>query len=180
MIGSAGPSGFWGPVRERICSRSRAKETLCLKLADRCRRTWLEELELAAGDKRGLAVFLSRLDAMVSYAKRYPDDARVMYILWFESVGSPSAMKTGLSRFHQQARDDIRNLIAAAIKAGEIASDVDPEHFAMHFTSAMFGLSYQWLVNPEAVVIDAFMAAMKRDMLLILRPTSRGRKAIQP
>ena len=150
------------------------KETLFLKLADRCRRTWLQELDLAAAGKRGLAAFLSRLDAMVSYARRHPEDARVLYILWFESVGSPSAMKTGLARFHEQARDDIRNLIKEAKKNGEIADDVDPEHFAMHFTSTFFGLSYQWLVNPEAVEIVGFMEEVRRQMLLILRPTSQA------
>ncbi len=149
------------------------KETLFLRLADRCRRTWLEELELAAGDKRGLAAFLSRLHAMVSYAERHPDDARVLYILWFEAVGSPSDMKSDLSRFHAQAREDIRNLIEEARTAGEIADDVDPEHFALHFTSTMFGVSYQWVVNPEAVDIYPFIEDVRKQMLLILRPTGQ-------
>lgn len=153
-------------------ARFGSKEELFLRLADRCRSIWLEELERAEGNKRGLAAFMSRLDAMASYGARYPEDARVMYILWFECVGSPSAMKSGLERFHQQARNDIRRLIEQALQAGEIADDIDPEHFAMHFTATMFGISYQWVVNPEAVNIAQLIDDIRRQMLLVLRPTS--------
>jgi len=154
-------------------ARFGSKETLFLKLADRCRRTWLEELELTAGNKRGLAAFLSRLDATASYARRYPQDARVMYILWFESVGSTSAMKSDLSRFHEQARDDIRFLIDQAKTAGEIAEDVDPASFAMLFTSTLFGISYQWVVNPNALDLTTLLDGIRKDMMLVLRPTAR-------
>ncbi|NIB41064.1 TetR/AcrR family transcriptional regulator [Pseudomaricurvus alkylphenolicus] len=148
------------------------KETLFLKLADRCRRLWLDELNQAAGDKRGLAAFLSRFDAIASYSSNSPEDARVMYILWFESVGSNSDMKESLARFHQQARDDIRNLIIDAKAAGEIAQDISPECFAAHFTSTLFGLCYQWVVNPYAIDVAQLMADIKQQMLLVLRPTS--------
>lgn len=151
-------------------SRFGNRETLFLKLADRCRHMWLEELQKAAGYSTGLAAFLTRLDAIVNYASRYPDKARVMYILWFESVGSPTAMKSSLAQFHQQARDDIRDLIVAAKSEGEVADDVDPEHFALHFTATVFGLCYQWLVNPEALDIPQMMAGIKRQMLMLLRP----------
>ena len=81
-------------------------------------------------------------------------------------------MKEGLSRFHQGAREDIRALIEQALAVGEIAADIDPEQFAMHFTSTMFGLSYQWLVNPDAVDPAVLMTDIKRQMLLILRPVA--------
>ncbi|MEM1114745.1 MAG: TetR/AcrR family transcriptional regulator, partial [Pseudomonadota bacterium] len=161
-----------GYSRGQAHARFGSKEELFLRLADRCRNIWLEELDLAAGNKRGLAAFLSRMDAMVSYANRYPSDARVMYILWFESVGSPSAMKTGLSRFHAQAREDIQHLIEQARQAGEVAEDIDPAEFAMHFTSTLFGMSYQWVVNPSAVEPFPLINAIRRQMLLILRPTN--------
>jgi len=151
-------------------SRFGNKENLFLKLAERCLAIWLDELQNAVGNKTGLAAFLTRLEAMSSYVEKYPNDAQVMYILWFESVGSSSAMKQGLARFHQQAQKDIRHLISEALAAKEVAADVDADDFAIHFTSALFGLSYQWLVNPQGSNISAQMSAIKRQMLLILRP----------
>ncbi|BFM14521.1 TetR/AcrR family transcriptional regulator [Maricurvus nonylphenolicus] len=153
-------------------SRFGNKETLFLKLADRCRDIWVEEVQSVAGNKQGLAALVSRMDAIASYVNQYPDDARVMYILWFESVGSSSAMKEGLAAFHRQARRDIKRLVEQALDNGEIAEDIDADHFAMHFISTMFGLSYQWVVNPESVDIASLMGDIKRQMLLILRPTA--------
>lgn len=146
------------------------KETLFLKLADRCRETWVEELQQAAQNKTGLAALMSRLDAMISYVENYPESARVMYILWFESVGSNTIMKEGLAKFHKQANEDIANLVSEALNASEINPDVNPEHFAMHFTSTLFGLSYQWLVNPEGIDINTLTDSIKQQMQRVLLP----------
>lgn len=151
-------------------ARFGSKETLFLRLADRCRRSWIQELQLAAGDKQGLAAFLSRIDAIASYVQKSPDQARVMYILWFEAVGSTSEMHEGLRRFHSQARDDIRRLIEAASAAGEIAATVDASKFAVQFCATFFGLCYQWLVNAEAVDISSQIADFKQQVLLVLQP----------
>ncbi len=102
-----------------------------------------------------------------------------MYILWFESVGSASAIKSSLSRFHQQARADIQNLVKQALAADEIARDIDAESFAMHFTSTMFGLSYQWVVDADKMDVATALRRIKEHMLLILRPTTRGSKTIK-
>ncbi len=148
------------------------KETLFLKLSERCLGMWRDELQRRAGSKRGLQALITRMDAIVSYALHHSEDARVMYILWFESVGSSSEMKQGLARFHQQARDDIQNLVEEAMGAGEIAQDNNAQLFAMHFTSTMFGLSYQWSVNPQAMNIEQQVSGIKHQLMLVLRPTS--------
>jgi hypothetical protein len=61
----------------------------------------------------------------------------------------------------------------AARAAGEIADDVHPAHFALHFTSTLLGVSYQWVVNPEAVDIYPFIEDVRKQMRLILRPTGQ-------
>lgn len=152
-------------------SRFGNKETLFLKLAGRCRETWLSELQLASGSKTGLSAFLSRFDAIISFVENHPNEAKVMYILWFESVGSASEMKAGLERFHKEARKDISRQIQEALAAGEIAQDVDPDDFAILLTSAFFGLTYQWLVSPNLLDIRQQISAIKLQMLHVLRPT---------
>ena len=160
-------------------ARFGSKENLFSQLSDRCRRNWLRELQIAEADKQGLAALLSRIDAAVSYGLRHPNDARVMYILWFESVGLDSNIKANLARFHQQAREDAQNLVTQALDAGEIAKEINTEVFAMHFTSTMFGVSYQWVVGADTVDIEAALKGIKEQMLLILRPTARGKKRLR-
>ena len=81
-------------------------------------------------------------------------------------------MKQSLVKFHEQAREDIARLVSDARADGEVSAEVNPAHFSMHFTSALFGLSYQWLVNPEAIDVDGFIATLKDHMLLVLRPAT--------
>ncbi|MEM9301145.1 MAG: TetR/AcrR family transcriptional regulator [Pseudomonadota bacterium] len=161
-------------------ARFGSKETLFLRLTERCLADWTTELRDAEVGKGGLEALLSRLDAMVAYAERFPDDARVLYVLWFESVGSSSPMRESLRNFHEQARKDIARLVIEAQHAGEVPATVDPEHFSLHFTSALFGLSYQWLVNPEAITIRQVVASLRDHMLLILRSAPRGPATVAP
>ena len=150
-------------------ARFGSKERLFLKLADRCRRVWIAELQRVQGDKKGLSAFITRIDAVASYVERYPGDAQVMYILWFESVGSKSKMREGLRRFHEQARTDIRSLLEEAARSGEIPKEVDAASFAVQFCGTFFGLCYQWLVAPDAVDVSSQIAALKHQTLLALQ-----------
>jgi len=150
-------------------SRFGNKETLFLKLAERCFDVWLQEIQKNSQNKTGLPAFLSRLDAVASFAKHHPETARVMYILWFESVGSTSEMKDRLAVFHQRARKDIIRLIEEAKSAEEISDQVDAKLFAINCTSTLFGLCYQYVVDPEAIDVSAIVQGLKQQMLLILK-----------
>lgn len=144
------------------------KETLFIRLAQRCFENWLATLQAAGAGKQGLSALLSRLDAVLSYATQHPDDARVLYILWFESVGLSSPMQEQLDRFHKAARQDIVGLLGEAQELGEVSRDVDAQGFALHLTSTFFGLSYQWIVSPEAVDVEAAVTLFKDFALKIL------------
>ncbi len=148
------------------------KNVLFRHLARRCFSHWIEALQSAAGEKTGLAALLSRIDAINAYVEHYPDDARVLYVLWFESVGTQSEMREELSRFHDQARADIEALVRAGQASGEINSEVDATAFSMHFTSALFGVSYQWVVNPVAVSIDGFTRFFRENTVRTLASTN--------
>ena len=152
-------------------ARFGSKDMLFLKLADRCRETWVEEMRRVQGEKTGMAALESRIDAIASYVDLYPDEARVMYILWFESVGSMSDMTEGLRAFHDQARADIRVLVEEALTTGEIGKAIDAQSFAVQFCATFFGLCYQWLIAPDAVDVGKEIAAFKRQTLLGLRRT---------
>ena len=141
-----------------------SKDGLFVKLANRCRRRWIDELQRAAVGKQGLDVLLSRFDAMDAFAAQYPDEARVMYVLWFESVGARSEINASLARFHQQARADIKALaLDAGLVSGTGAED-RAERYATRFCGTSFGLCYQWLVNADAIDIRRNIADIKEEV----------------
>ncbi len=154
-----------GYSRGLASARFGSKDRLFVKLADRCRRLWIEELQAAGEGKEGIAVLLSRLDAIAAFADEHPDEARVMYVLWFESVGAPSEIQSSLARFHRQAREDIKALaMETKIVSGRDAQ-ARAERFAIRFCGTLFGLCYQWLVDPDAIDIRRNIDEIREELL---------------
>lgn len=141
-----------------------SKDTLFTRLVKRCRLIWIAEMQKAAQGKSGLDVLLSRIDAMISFANKYPKDARAMYSLWFESIGTDSHINASHALFHSQAREDIKRLAldAGLFKGAEC--DSDAAVYAEHFVGSIFGLIYQWLVNPNAVDIIASLSNFRNRL----------------
>ena len=135
-------------------SRYGSKEVLFMRLAERCVENWLNTLRIEGAGKTGIKALTSRLDSVITYAKKYPEDARVLYVLWFESVGMSGPMREQLGRFHHAARKDIEDIVTQAQDLGEIDKGIDKGGFALHLTSSFFGLSYQWLVSPDSVSVE--------------------------
>lgn len=150
-------------------ARFGSKEQLFMRLADRCLENWFQELRLASDGKRGLNALMSRLDAVVEYAVNYPEDARVLYVLWFESVGVSSPMKERLSSFHRAARDDVVNLLEDAIALKELPRKTDVDSIALLVTSTSFGVAYQWLVDSEAVDVVTAVEGIRKQILALLK-----------
>lgn len=146
------------------------KEAMFLQLAQRCFENWVGELTKASNGKTGLDALLSQLDAVTSYAKRHPGDARTLYILWFESVSTQSEMHDALARFHERARQQVKALIREGQTCGTIDSSVDPTGFSLHFTSSIFGFCYQWVTSPTAVSVTQFTRHFKQLVHTALTP----------
>ncbi len=137
------------------------KETLFLRLAERCLGEWLQILRETGEGKTGLAALGARFEAISQHARQNPDSSRVLYTLWFESVGYPSSIQEGLQRFHVAAREDIKNLCQQAQEAGDFPADISPELMSLTITSTIFGMVYQWLIKPEAIDIQEAIARVK-------------------
>lgn len=142
-------------------ARFGSKDALLQSLAERCRAFWIAELKNAAQDKTGKALLLSRIDAMVQFAAKHPDDAKVMYILWFESVGQQTKLNEGLKQFHRRARLDISRLALSADLFTGTNRQQEADDFAVRFCGLIFGLCYQWLVDETAIDIEETLKALR-------------------
>ena len=149
-----------------------SKEALFRELIHRCNVSWVRELEQFVGDKKGLAAFEASVDAVEDFLVAAPSNMKVMYILWYESIGHHSELTRKLSEYHERYRRDTSTWLAEAIADGEIAADVDVDNFTAQHLSFVFGSIYQWLVNPESVDVKALFAYHRKTTGLLLRPTA--------
>jgi len=139
---------------------------------------WLRELTAVTRGKVGLAAIGAALDAHRRFIADAPEHVRAFYVLWFESIGPRSGLKEVIERVHERRRRDVLAWIRGGIDAGEIDPGVDAGALADHFTGAIVGIVYQWLMQPAARErIDAMHETLKQTMRAALpapRAPARG------
>ena len=130
---------------------------------------WSNELQKNVKGKSGIAALMEAIKAFESFLLFASDELRVMYILWFESVGYQAELHDKLARVHSESRRDIQCWIEQAIEQDQIDPSVNAKFFAEQYCSFAYGLVYQWLVNPEDFDIKGLFADYKQNILTILR-----------
>jgi AcrR family transcriptional regulator len=143
-----------GYSRGLASNRFGSKHALFGQLVVRFNDEWAEELASKVGQQTGTQACLSALDAVEGFLLNHSEYMKAMYILWFESIGTDSEVRSHLADYHNIYRQDIAYWVREGIENGEIDHRVDPECFAFQFSSFIFGTIYQWLVAPEKVALD--------------------------
>jgi AcrR family transcriptional regulator len=132
---------------------------------------WLRELTRVTRARVGIAAIEAALDAHKRFIADTPVHVRAFYVLWFESIGPRSEVKSVIERVHERRRRDVLDWIERGVVAGEIDPDVDALAVADHFCGAIVGIVYQWLVRPEARArIDTMHETLKLTMRALLPP----------
>ena len=116
---------------------------------------WKTHLESHVGELTGFAALKAAETALRDFLSLEADYMRAMYILWYESLGHESETRARLSDHHTVYRKDVRRWVSEGIADGEIRESVNAEQFAVQYCAFVFGIVYQWLVNPDALDLDA-------------------------
>lgn len=149
-----------------------SKDGLLLELFARFDVRWKEHLNNYIGDKKGVAGIKAAADALRDFLKLESDYMRAMYILWYESLGHESEIRSRLADHHRVYREDATAWIRRGIESGEIDKGVNAEQFAVQYCAFIFGTVYQWLVNADALDLDALFDDYKHNVEKLL--TGRG------
>ena len=130
---------------------------------------WLDEMKKATQDKSGYAAIHATIDAHDQFSRKAPLSVRAFYILWFESIGLDSEMCNVVASIHRRRLSDVTEWIEQGIKAGEISSKVDAGAIAQYFLTSMFGIVYQWLIDPgQEHEIENLHENLKKTMRMLL------------
>ncbi len=145
-----------------------SKDGLLLELFHRFDGRWKEHLNSYIDGSEGIAGIKAAADALRDFLKLESDYMRAMYILWYESLGHESEIRSRLADHHRVYREDATEWIRRGIESGEIDKNVNAEQFAVQYCAFIFGTVYQWLVDADALDLDALFDDYKANAELLL------------
>lgn len=157
-----------GYSRGLASNRFGSKEALFSHMVRDFNEKWAVELRRFVGNNTGIAAFMAALDAVEFYLLNHTVQMQAMYILWFESISGQNVVRRRLAANHTAYRRDAERWVKQGIESGTIRTSIDPACFAAEFAAFIFGVVYQWLVNPGAINIHAIFRDYRRRTLEIL------------
>ena len=153
-------------------SRFNSKTGLFCFVIRRVAEYWLDVMKKATRDKSGYAAIHATIDAHYQFSKKTPKSVRAFYILWFESMGLDGEMRNVVASIHRRRLSDVTEWIEQGIKVGEISEKVDARAVARFFLTSMFGIVYQWLIDPgQEREIEILHNNLKKTMCYLLPKT---------
>lgn len=152
-----------------------SKDKFMLELFARFDARWKAHLHSHVGDRVGIAAVTAAARALRDFLTLESEYMRAMYILWYESLGRDSEIRTRLADHHRIYREDATRWIERGIAAGEIGPGVNAEQFAIQFCAFIFGTVYQWLVDDDALDLDALFRDYEVTVETVLTSGRRAR-----
>ncbi|HEV2568783.1 TetR/AcrR family transcriptional regulator [Sphingomonas sp.] len=154
-----------GYSRGLASNRFGSKEGLFSQLVLDFNRRWAEELRRTVGDSTGLPALAAALRTVEFYLINRPAEMRALYILWFESMSSHDEVRQRLALNHKAYRRDAERWVREGIQEGTIRNTVDAKTFAVEFSSVIFGLIYQWLIDADSIDVPAVFQRYQRNVV---------------
>ncbi len=154
-----------GYSRGLASNRFGSKEGLFSQLVLDFNRRWAEELRRTVGDSTGLPALAAALRTVEFYLINRPAEMRALYILWFESMSSHDEVRQRLALNHKAYRRDAERWVREGIQEGTIRNTVDAKTFAVEFSSLIFGLIYQWLIDADSIDVPAVFKRYQRNVV---------------
>ncbi len=130
-------------------ARFKSKNGLFCFVIKRVADQWRSEMEKLTGGKLGYEAICAAIDAHYRFCRETPKSFRAFYILWFESTGHDSDISRVIVGIHERRFNDVKQWIELAIKNNKLSEKIDAESVSRYFLTSMFGIIYQWLLNPR-------------------------------
>ena len=156
-----------GYSRGLASARFGSKEELFKRILIEHRKLWFAYLQETDG-KAGIDAVRTRVDAVEHIIINEPDNIKVMYTLWFDSLGHPSVLSEELVRYNTESQQGLTKILEDGIANGDFSAELDVHQFVIDYYSRIYGLIYQWLVTPDVVDIKKSLNSLKRYCEFVL------------
>lgn len=143
------------------------REALLAAVAEHAVKNYRRRLsEHKLSDGEGADALLSIIAFYLDDSRGWPKKLRAFYEITNAALRWPSIAEV-VARLSREWIDRIAAQIRAAQRRGEIRADIDPVAEAVAISGAMRGIMSQWLVEPDAIdldaVRDAYIAGLRRS-----------------
>jgi AcrR family transcriptional regulator len=155
-----------GLVNERFGS----KAGLLWALVKRMLRIWNHEGK--ARSDRNHTGLDSLCDVVDNHRRALERDEgiRAFYAILFEVLGPIPEVLPEFQKLHRDFRADIERSLRAGIEAGTIRADIDVSAQAVTLLGVLRGIAIQWLLEKDAVPLEATYEAVKSNLRRSLAP----------
>jgi AcrR family transcriptional regulator len=146
-----------GLVSHRFGSKAGLFRAVVRWIAER----WRQELDPAVEDLEGVEALCAFLDAHGRFARRGPEVLRALFILWFEPLNPKSELRLTMLEQQRRIREEVAAWIQAGIDSGRVRNEVRAPLQAEQFCATLYGITYQWLADPEHLDLDVMLTELK-------------------
>lgn len=159
-----------GLATYRFGSKAGLFDEVCKSIS----RRWLGYLKEGVGDKIGVEAMSAALDAFYRFVTEMPREARVLQILYCGAASPKSEYRATAANIHQRQQDDVVKWLRAGQAQGLIRQDADAKSAAAQYIAYISGITYLWLINPDAVDFSQANEQMKTHLQLSLSAGDAG------
>jgi AcrR family transcriptional regulator len=159
-----------GYSRGLVTERFGSKAGLLWALVRRMLRAWSGEGRARSGAGH---VGLPALYEMVDNHRRAltnDEPLRAFYALMFEALGPTPDLQNEFRNLHHAFRADIAKMLKAGIDAGVVRADINVDAQAVIVLGTLRGIAFQWLLEPDAIAVDAAYDGLKQNLQRTLSP----------
>ncbi|MCP4302133.1 MAG: TetR family transcriptional regulator [Gammaproteobacteria bacterium] len=149
-----------GLASYRFGSKGGLYDALCKSIS----RHWLEYLKQGVGDKIGIDAMCAALDTIYKFEQESPQEARALQIL-YSGAASPSAefQETAVG-IRRRQKSDVAEWVRHGQKAGQVRPEIDADEVAAQYVAYISGMTYLWLMSPDAFDFSVANEVMKRHL----------------
>jgi AcrR family transcriptional regulator len=155
-----------GLVHERFGS----KAGLLWALVKRILRVWNHESRARSeGSRIGIDALCDIVDNHRRAIER-DEGIRAFYAILFEVLGPVPQVLPEFQQLHREFRADIERALRAGIDMGAIRADIDVQAQAVILLGVLRGIAIQWLLERDAIPLEATYEAVKSNLRRSLAP----------
>lgn len=157
-----------GYSRGLVSVRFGSKEAMLEQLVERITTHWFERVVVPRSEGRtGLESVVILLDAIKEQVEQGHPQLRALYRLMFDSLAAPS-LRERFTQMNHSALRDFETFIRRGQRDGSIRRDVRADDEAALIVSALRGIAFQWMLDPDGfdpLVVHATLQSMVMERL---------------
>ena len=163
MIGQAA-----GYSRGLVSHRYGSKAGLFRAVMEWISERWRQELDPAVAGRDGVDALCTFVDAHGRFAQEWPEGVRALFVLWFQAINPESELREVMLEEQARVRAQVAAWIRAGVETGGVRADIRVALQAAQFCGTLYGITYQWLLDPDHLSLGNLLVELKASTVAIL------------